>query len=71
MIVALEFTERLRDVLNLVTYAPDHLHDPLTRDVPAVGPVLELPWLVHIDAGRILRMSHADGHAVLPADSKI
>ncbi len=65
----LELAERLRDIVDLIADAADRLRHLPARDIPAVRPILEVPGLVNVDAGGILRMSLADDHAVPPGRS--
>jgi hypothetical protein len=58
----LHLPQRLGDIVNLIADTTDGIHDLLARDVPAVGPVLEIPRFKDVDAGRVLGMSPADAH---------
>jgi hypothetical protein len=58
----LHLPQSLRDIVDLIADAADGVHHVLARHVPPVGPVLEIPWLKDVDAGRVLGMSPADAH---------
>ena len=62
--------QRLGDVVDLVSHANNGVHEPLTRDIPPVRPILQVPGFVPVDAGGILGMSPAHDHASsLPVSS--